>query len=313
MDEETLNEEVTPEVTDQITEETTGVDPTPPAEEAAVEKSSGEVAAVETSGIDEETASLAKFYGLDPATYGNDPTRVKQAVSHFDKQLAEFGKSLFRQPEGQPAKTEAEQAKFDLEKLLPPDLNEADYDPAIVGWVKQNKAAIKAVSDHYTQQIEAQKAEYEQRVGALEQRYQAEQEKHFERELDGFFNGIGKEWEGEFGKGDMRALPPHSPLSAARNAVVMDAMALQAGYAHYGQQAPPFPDLMKRALASRYSDKQSTFIRQQLVNEAAAKRPPTSAGASGKRGVPMSGREKAMQTFREGLKQLQSGGSVMAE
>lgn len=311
---DTEQEELAPEATDELTEQNSGVeDSTPPADDAAVDESSGGEKAIEQSGqLDEATASLAKFYGLDPATYGNDPEKIGQAVSHFDKKVIDFGRSLMsrQQTEQQTKETQTQEA-FDLEKLLPPELSADEYDGPLVQAVKQSREAIKAVHDHYSKLLESQREQHEQRFGVLEQKHQAEQEKNYHRELDGFFEGLGGDWEGEFGKGAINKLPSHSPLVAARNAVVMDAMALEAGYAQYGIPAPAFGDLLKRALASRYSDKQTNFVRQQLVKEASGKRPPVSAGSSTKRGAPMSSRDRAAQTFREGLRVLQAGGGSL--
>lgn len=303
------------ETTAQITEETSAVE-NPPVESAADVQSGGEGGADVQSGIDDELAALAEHYRINPADFGNDPERVRNVVAKYDQRLAEFGRQLMqpKQTQGDPAKPAAPVAKseFDFDKLLPGELPADNFDPALTGWAKQNREALHQLHTHYAQQFAAQKEAFESQLkSALEPiqgSIQRREQEVYRSQVDGFFNGLGKEWEGEFGKGDITSLVSRSPrLAQQRNEVVIEAEALRLGYEAQGLQPPDTNTLLKRALASRYSDKQTTFTRQQIVQEAAQKKA-VAASAPAKRTVPASGRELAAQAFREGMSQLKSRG-----
>src|SRR5574339_850917 len=93
-------EPVVEETTPQITEQTPAVDAVP-ADAATDVQSGSEGGADVQSCIDEELATLARHYNLDPNDFGNDPDRVRNMVAKYDRQLAEFGSRLM-QPQRQP-------------------------------------------------------------------------------------------------------------------------------------------------------------------------------------------------------------------
>ena len=297
----------------QVTEQTPAVESTP-AESAAIETSGGEGGHVEQSVIDEELASLASEYQLDPKDFGNDPSRLRAAAAKFDRQLAEFARSLQGQRggtgAGQPPATQPGQAKseVDFDKLLPDLTDTADthWEEPLKALPKQTRELAKALHEHYKQRFETLQTDFSQRVEGIEGFIRSQEEARTEREVDGFFSGLGKEWEGEFGKGAIRALSPS--LVQRRNEVYGEALALQAGYLQMGRQPPALDTLLKRALHSRYADQNTTFTRQQLIREAAEKKQAATGGAASKRSQPATPRDRALQVVREGLKQLNGGG-----
>ena len=299
-------EEVVEETTTPITD-TQGVEETPPSAVADVQ-----------SGIDSELAALANSYGLDPASFGNDPDRVRYAVTQFDRKLAEFGRTLMQPKQEQqtaaPAKPQS--TEFDLDKVFPGEIPGDDLDPSIKGWTKSAKDGIKSVHSHWEQQLAAQtealKSEYAKRFESVEQRLMQRENEILEQQVDGFFGGLGKEWETEFGKGSIQKLPPHSPLRMQRQEVYLQALAIQKGYEQLGMQPPPLEEALKRGLHSRYADKNTTFTRQQIIQEA-AKQKAVAVNSGRKRTAPASDKELAAQAYREGRKQLQAQGLMMVD
>ena len=307
-------EEVVEETTTPITE-TQGVEETPPSAVADVQ-SGDEGGADAQSGIDSELAALANSYGLDPASFGNDPDRVRYAVTKFDRQLAEFGMKLMQPKQEQqtaaPAKPPS--AEFDLDKVFPGEILNDDLDPSMKEWTKSAKDGIKSVHSHWEQQLAAQmeslKQEFLNEVTPIKAEIQQRKQELLDQQVDGFFGALGKEWETEFGNGPIQKLPPHSPLRMQRQEVYLQALAIQKGYEQLGMQPPPMEEALKRGLHSRYADKNTTFTRQQIIQEA-AKQKAVAVNSGRKRTAPASDKELAAQAFRDGRKQLQALGLMV--
>lgn len=310
---ETTESQVEETTEAQITE-TPAVESSP-AESVPDVQSGGEGGADAQSGIDAELAALADHYRINPADFGNDPERVRGVVARYDQQLAQFGRQLM-----QPKQAPQEQAKaapvakseFDFDKLLPGELPADNFDPALTGWAKQSKEAIRQLHEYHTQQRAAEREALKQEllgeINPIRERFQQREAEVIRSQVDGFFNGLGKEWEGEFGKGEQQALASRNPrLAQQRYEVVVEADALRLGYEAQGLQPPPMTTLLKRAVASLYADKQTTFTRQALVQEA-AKQKAVAAAAPAKRSTPSSDRDRAAQAYREGVQQLRAAG-----
>lgn len=268
------------------------------------------------SGIDEELASLARHYNLDPNDFGNDPDRVRNMVAKYDRQMAEFGARLM-QPQKQPEPTapaapakQTTATQFDFDKVFPGELS-GDFDDQLKGWTKQSREAAKAMQAHLEQQLAARleeirsaETERTKRLDALEQRNQQRENELLEQQVDGFFGSLGPEWSGEFGKGSIREVMNRSPLLASqRQEVYVLAEQLKVAQENLGQPVSPLNDRLKRALHARYADKQTTFTRQALIQEA-AKQKTVSTGSGRKRTSPPTGKEAASAAYREAWKQL---------
>lgn len=317
-------EPVVEETIPQNTEQTPAVESVP-ADAVADVQPGDEGGADEQPGIDEELAGLARTYNLDPNDFGNDPNRVRSMVAKYDRQLAEFGSRLMQPGEPQakagdpPAKQAAAPSQFDFDKVFPGELS-GDFDDQLKGWTKANREAAKAMHAHLEQQLAAKleeirtaDTERSKRIETIEREIQQRKDEILEQQVDGFFAGLGKEWDGEFGKGSVRQVMAQMPMLAhQRQQVYADAMAMSKGMEQMGMQVPPLNDLLKRALHARYADKHTTFTRQALIQEAAKQK--TVATSTGrKRTAPPTGRELAVQAYREGLKQLQASGQMPTE
>lgn len=318
---EAQEQSVVEETTTPITEQTPAVESVP-ADAVADVQSGDEGGADAQPGIDDELASLARHYNIDPADFGNDPGRVQAVVGKYDRQLAEYGRRLMEQGQPQdkpataPAPKQAATEQFDLDKVLPGEIS-GDFDPALIGWTKSARDGIKTVHSQLQQQmaaeLEAIRQEYRQELEPVKQRIQQRENEILVQQVDGFFGGLGKEWEGEFGKGSVRDVAARNPMLAQqRNEVYVLAEQLGLAQQNMGQQVSPLNERLKRALHARYADKQTTFTRQQLIQEA-AKQKSVAAGNGRKRTSPPTGRELATQAFREGLKQLQTQGLMPSE
>lgn len=294
-------------VADQTNTLETPTDQTPVVD-AAVDSSGGEGGAVEQSSISEELASRAQWLGLDPADFGNDPTRLEWAISRYDRQLADFGRSL-REPRQEQTNvsgtTTSQSPSFDLDKALP-ELS-GEFDPAIVAWTKSAREAVKGMSAHYEQQVASLRKQYQDDLTPLKQEVEQRKVEMVREQVDGFFNGLGKEWDGMYGKGDFDSLSVRNPRAVqARHEVFMQANALGDAYKAMGQRVPAMKDLLRRALAAQHSDQQHTFARQQIIAQAKGSKSQAAASQVGKRTSPPTGREMAVQAAEQALRALRA-------
>lgn len=277
----------------QITEQTPAVEAIP-AESVSVDTPAGEGGPDVQTGIDDAWKAEVSGY----------------VSSQFDQHFLDVGRSLSKPKEEatpKPAQA-ATSPSFDLDKLWQALPESEQFDPALQAWTKQARDTVRALPGLFEQRIAAEREAIEkaasQRIETLEKFIQQQEAERFERDVDGFFGALPQEWHGEFGKDGVKSLPP--ALVNKRNEVIQDAMELRAGMAHYGRTPPPLPELLKRALAIRYSDKQTTFARQQILQQAKTAKNGTAAQAASKRTAPMTGRERGEQAFNEAFAAYQA-------
>jgi hypothetical protein len=231
------------------------------------------------SGIEAELLERARAYGIP--TEGVSPKDLtRHMATTLDRQIAQLGREAmqWRQSQGQPApqaptqpQSPAAKSGLDLEARLREHLPEAEIDPALR---KGIHAALNDINQHSEQQIAALKEElsksYEARVSPIEQRLLREEGQRMDALVDGFFSGLGKEWEGEFGKGSITELlknPVAGTQVEKRKEIVATANAMRHYFITNGQQSPPDDVLLRRAHNAVYADRQTTIAKKQIAQQ----------------------------------------------
>lgn len=177
------------------------------------------------------------------------------------------------------------------------------------GW-EENDALLQTLDDmdrHYSgqfQQYGQAVAQHIQnlagQVAYLQQQHQRQGYAELERVVDDFFDTTGDEWEGVFGKGGWRQLPPGSPLSLNRYRVTEAATKLLNGTQPTTENVRA---ALKKALYAEFGDQQQSLVTQKVRDQArdAAGRftsRPTNNGSQ----EPGSAEEQALAFNREWLK-----------
>jgi hypothetical protein len=283
---EVMAETLEAPVDEQITQETPTAVETPAVETDAVENS-GVVdgGAVENSGIDEGLVATAKSYGLNPEHWPNGES-LQRAVTQFDMIRAhqlQQSAMQYQQPQGKPetqAQTQARQ-KLDFDKLLPKE----QFDENLV-------SALKSIYEDLHGELEAKDkklTEFEplrEKVSQFEQYMQQQAAVQYESQMDGFFNGLGKEWEDVFGKGELRQLPPRSVQVANRLKLDQALGQIQQIDAMQGQRGS-LTSQQQRALHLAFGDQLPTIERRKLAIQGHERKNGALARPASKQGKPL--------------------------
>lgn len=255
---------------------------------------------VDDSGIDDDLASLASSYGLNPAAFGGS-TNLRNAIAVLDRQASALVQQFQpqRDPEtGRPGQQTGQQAQaaFDLKKLLQESFG-GEYDEAVEkvlsglhGHIDGRVSKAEQVLGHLPALVE--------RVQQFDQFMQAQQERETTAELDQLF-AKASDFKDTFGEGSITALVPHGPQFKARNALVEEMAALDLADSQRGRQPSTRAQLFERALRSLHGQKTETIARKQIANKLQGNRNKALARPSQKTGQPVNGTQRAVQRLNE--------------
>ncbi len=201
-------------------------------------------------------------------------------------------------PPQTPAQQQAAIKKFELqrEKLI-----EQGYDEDTIN-------LLTGMNDHYAQEMaritqwnealtHAVVANQQQITNPSQVDANARQQT-FERDMDAFFEGLGPEWEAEFGKGTGRALlaaDPNSPALAARKKIASTVYGLEFAEAQSHQPPSATPALAQSALSALHFKKQQELALKEKAGKVQQRRSQAIARPGGSRSQPVTGKEKAYQ------------------
>lgn len=151
---------------------------------------------------------------------------VETMLKLYDSKVLEYGRSMMHQQQQQPQQQaqqqqqkqpQAPQRHFDPEK----------FDENLVGFEDHVASENQAIRSE-TQAIRQELNEFREQIKMEKQT----------NEIDSYFNGLDKENEALFGKGDIFSLAPGSLQHTNRNKVAADAIAYRNGLMARGIQPP---------------------------------------------------------------------------
>lgn len=256
-----------------------------------------------SSGIDTELASLAGVYGYDLKADPQGTGLTKFLATTLHRELASLGQQHlqggFQQPP--PPQAPAAQDALDLEKLVP-ELPEGDFDPAIVGYAKSMREALKSMHSAHVKELAALKDEHrkslEQEIGPLKQARAADEQRQFFQTVDGFF---GKSAD-KYGAGATTSLSPYSPQAQTRNKVLELAVNMHAGFISRQQQPPELDTLLKWADDIVFADQKTTAAVNQIKSQLKQNGKAALSGANGKTAKPLTPKERAAKVWTDGMR-----------
>lgn len=256
-------------------------------------------------------------WDADSARRFGAPENLQWAIAQNTLRMAEWGaKQIAAQQPPQPpaaappiaqpqapaappaAQQQAALKKFELqrEKLI-----EQGYDEDTIN-------LLTGMNDHYAQEMariaqwnealtHAVVANHQQITSPSQAEGNARAES-FERDMDAFFEGLGPEWEAEFGKGTGRALlasDQNSPALAARQKLASTVFGLEFAEAQSHQPPSPVKNLAQSALSALHFKKQQELALKEKAGKVQQRRSQAIARPGGSRSQPVTGKEKAYQ------------------
>lgn len=251
-----------------------------------------------------ELLAQAERYGYDAesAKRFGSPENLQWAMADADRRAAEWGQKQLEamqqtppeppapqtpappQPPAQQLTPQQQQQQFELNAQK---LSEQGFDNDTI-------QLLTGMHSHYQKQFEEQQqllaAMYHQFTGQSA----AEVETQFEKDMDAFFDGLGSEWESEFGKGAMRSLKPNSPEWVNRRKLAATVGGLRVSDAQLNQNVTD-AERARRALNAdpAHFKKQQELARKALSKAAGERRTQAVARSGSSKPRPMTGDEKA--------------------
>lgn len=274
---------------------------------AEVNAGGGEVAPEVNAGADEELVQLAEVYGVQ---YSDPASLVKHLANTFHRELSQLGRQTDQPTNGQQANGQqaqaASQSGFELEKLIGELLPEAEVDATLRKGVQ---SLFAKVVDHFGQQHKALRDEfgktYAQRVESVERFLQQQEQVRVDSEIDAFFAEQSQEWTGEFGKGSIKDLSPHSQHAHARNRVVEMAAGIKRSLEDRGK-SPSIKQALNLAKGAIYADRHTTIAKQQVAETLNKRKNAALSRPAAKAGKPLSAEEQTLAKLKEWVARVES-------
>lgn len=264
-----------------------------PAADASASTADASAAAAE-SPFSEDDLALASFHGFtaeEVAQSFQTPDALRAVLTALDRRELSASKTQSpttqtvedrtapaadaAKPGDASADASAPQAELGLDPL---DLDLSAFD-------EEAAAVLRKIAEHSQSQLTklaaaqaaaksapAEVVALQEKLAALEAKEAHRERVQFERDADGFFTGLGKEYHDKFGTGPVRSLAKDSPQLIARNELLREYVALREADARLGRPEMPREQILKRALAARFADQVQELARKQVRAEVEERR-----------------------------------------
>jgi hypothetical protein len=270
---------------------------------------------------DQSLAERARYYGVTDAEMESmTPEQLSMVMGIQDRQIAALGRAAMEQQQQwqqQPAQTPQEQDPAESEQTpfsehtpeeQSPEVPQqggavAKYDLGIGDdWEDDVANVFHGLNDHYHSELERMSNRISDMTGDLHgltggQDQQAAQQ--YEEEMDTFFDSLGDEWSGVFGRGPVRGLTEGSQELEARRELNQELGALIAGDMQVGRPSQTIGELAERSLWSAFRDKALQIEKGMIGKQVAGRRRQGISRPSSRNATSSDGRERAMQRANE--------------
>lgn len=253
-----------------------------------------------------EQATQYGYTAEDAKRFGS-AENLRWAMADADRRAAEWGNqqlaALFQQqqaaqpqapatptPPVQPAPPQAQtlpnpDARFELNDE---QLRQQGFDDDTI-------AIFRGIQSEYRNQIDALNQKIESANKQITGQSEADAQARFVQDMDAFFDGLGPEWEAEFGKGEMQSLTPDSPQWQNRRKVASTIFGLQVSDAQSNRRPAQTKEVAQRALASLYYKKLQEIAGKNAARASSERLSQATARSTGGAKQPISGFDKAVR------------------
>ena len=222
--------------------------------------------------IDDQLLSDALEVGLEPDDI--DKLGSVEAIQNFI--------DIAKRQKGENEEVEEEKPDFSLDYELPEDTPE-EVRTAVEGLVGK---------------LEEKLANFERVFGDFENQQENAAREQTESQFDQMISDVGDSFSGLFGSGPTKELADDSAFLENRVLLIEEMNAIAAGYESQGREVPAEPDLMRKAIASAFSEDRDEIQAAQLRTAINNRREAFTSSPTQRRGRALSPEAAAKQSVR---------------
>jgi hypothetical protein len=256
-------------------------------------------------GFDDTLLKQAADYRIpaDEAKQYGSPEALKLAMRAMDRRFLEAGKVQPAAPNAEP-KPEEPKAKPTEPAQSPAEEFKLELDDT---WEDSAKKAFTGLHEHHTRQHEHHTRQYRELYGQaseairfLHSNIAALQDQLEMQQFDRVIAGLGEGYAEVLGTGETLVdLDQAGKPFEQRKAIFETARTLRNGYAKEGQQVPPWPVLVRRAVPLALGDTIKTVARKEVEKKLEARREMATARPTHRRSKMESGDDRAAARWDE--------------